>query len=75
MQCGYCTAGMIMAGVALLNTTPNPSSDAIVRAMNGNVCRCGAYPQIIAAIQRASREMQGNAPPQQKEKRQAEQRP
>ena len=74
MQCGYCAAGMIMAGVALLITTPNPSSDDIVRAMSGNVCRCGAYPQIIAAIQRASREMQGNAPTQQKQ-RQPEQRP
>ena len=74
MQCGYCTAGMIMAGVALLNTTPNPNSDDIVRAMNGNVCRCGAYPQIVAAIQRASREMQGNAPTQQMQ-RQRESRP
>ena len=59
MQCGYCTAGMIMAGVALLESTPSPTNDDIVRAMNGNVCRCGAYPQIVAAIQRASREMQG----------------
>ena len=73
-QCGYCTAGMIMAGVALLNTTPNPSTDDIVRAMNGNVCRCGAYPQIVAAIQRASREMQGNAPSQKKQQ-QRETRP
>jgi aerobic-type carbon monoxide dehydrogenase small subunit (CoxS/CutS family) len=67
MQCGYCTAGMIMAGVALLNTTLSPTSDDIVRAMNGNVCRCGAYPQIVAAIQRASREMQGNTPTQRKQ--------
>jgi aerobic-type carbon monoxide dehydrogenase small subunit (CoxS/CutS family) len=74
MQCGYCTAGMIMAGVALLNTTPNPSTDDIVRAMNGNVCRCGAYPQIVAAIQRASREMQGNASTQKKQQ-QRETRP
>jgi xanthine dehydrogenase YagT iron-sulfur-binding subunit len=41
---------MIMAGVALLNTTPNPSTDDIVRALNGNVCRCGAYPQITDAV-------------------------
>ena len=53
-QCGYCTAGMIMAGVALLETTPSPTHDDIVRAMDGNVCRCGAYPQIVAAIQRAA---------------------
>ena len=72
MQCGYCTAGMIMAGVALLNTTPNPSTDDIVRAMNGNVCRCGAYPQIVAAIQRASREMQDKSATTQQ---QPEQRP
>ena len=54
MQCGYCTAGMIMAGVSLLRSTPKPTPDQIVRAMNGNVCRCGGYPQIVAAIQRAS---------------------
>jgi len=54
MQCGYCTAGMIMAGVALLRTTPTPTHDDIVRGMNGNVCRCGTYPQIVAAIQRAA---------------------
>jgi aerobic-type carbon monoxide dehydrogenase small subunit (CoxS/CutS family) len=54
MQCGYCTAGMIMAGVSLLKKTPNPSTDEIVRGMNGNVCRCGAYPQIVAAIERAA---------------------
>jgi aerobic-type carbon monoxide dehydrogenase small subunit (CoxS/CutS family) len=54
MQCGYCTMGMIMAGVALLKTTPKPTADDIVRGMNGNVCRCGTYPQIVAAIQRAA---------------------
>jgi aerobic-type carbon monoxide dehydrogenase small subunit (CoxS/CutS family) len=64
MQCGYCTPGMIMAGVALLETTPSPTHDEIVRAMDGNVCRCGAYPQIVAAIQRASREMHGTQPTQ-----------
>jgi aerobic-type carbon monoxide dehydrogenase small subunit (CoxS/CutS family) len=74
LQCGYCTAGMIMAGVALLETTPSPTHDEIVRAMDGNVCRCGAYPQIVAAIQRASREMQG-ASPSSERRRQQEQRP
>lgn len=54
MQCGYCTAGMIMAGAALLERTPSPSTDDIVRAMNGNVCRCGTYPEIVAAIKRAA---------------------
>ena len=65
LQCGYCTAGMIMAGAALLESNAQPSEADIVRAMNGNVCRCGTYPQIVAAIQRASREMHGTAPNQQ----------
>ena len=75
MQCGYCTAGMIMAGVALLQTNAHPSEPDIVRAMNGNVCRCGAYPQIVAAIQRASREMHGKERTQQQQKPQQENRP
>ena len=54
MQCGYCTSGMIMAGVALLNRNPNPTQQEIVRFMEGNVCRCCAYPRIIAAIRRAA---------------------
>jgi nicotinate dehydrogenase subunit A len=54
MQCGYCTSGMLMAGVALLERTPSPTTDDIVRAMNGNVCRCGTYPEIVAAIKRAA---------------------
>ncbi len=54
MQCGYCTTGMIMSGVALLARTPSPTHDDIVRGMNGNVCRCGTYPEIVAAIRRAA---------------------
>jgi aerobic-type carbon monoxide dehydrogenase small subunit (CoxS/CutS family) len=54
LQCGYCTPGMIIAGVALLSATPAPSRDDIVRAMQPNLCRCGTYPRIIAAIQRAA---------------------
>ena len=54
MQCGYCTPGMIMSGVALLNKNRQPSRDDIVRHMNGNICRCGTYLRIIAAIQMAS---------------------
>ncbi len=54
MQCGYCSAGMIMTAVSLLSTTPHPSRDEIVRAMDGNVCRCGTYPRIVKAIQRAA---------------------
>ena len=54
MQCGYCTPGMIVAGAALLRKNPNPSSEQIVHDMQGNVCRCGTYPRIVAAIQRAA---------------------
>ncbi len=54
MQCGYCTAGMIVSGVALLNKNPNPSRDEIVRHMNGNICRCGTYLRIVAAIRKAA---------------------
>src|SRR5437867_8489170 len=54
MQCGYCTPGMIMAGAAFLRKNPNPSSEQIVRAMQGNVCRCGTVPRIVADIQQAT---------------------
>ncbi|MDT8068078.1 MAG: (2Fe-2S)-binding protein [Terriglobia bacterium] len=54
MQCGYCTAGMIMSAVGLLRSDPNPTDAHIVRYMNGNICRCGTYPRIIAAIKDAS---------------------
>jgi len=53
-QCGYCTSGMIMNATSLLRATPNPSEEQIVRAMNGNLCRCGTYPRILEAIQRAA---------------------
>ena len=54
LQCGYCTPGMIMAAVGLLASNPNPSDAAIVKAMDRNVCRCGTYPRILAAIKEAS---------------------
>lgn len=53
-QCGYCTSGMILAAVALLEQSPNPNDAEIVRQMNGNVCRCGTYPRILAAIHQAA---------------------
>jgi nicotinate dehydrogenase subunit A len=59
MQCGYCTPGMIMSAVGLLKRKANPSPEEIVRAMEGNVCRCGAYPRIITAIHAAARTMGG----------------
>ena len=61
MQCGYCTAGMIMSGVALLEKNQNPSENEIVRAMNGNICRCGTYPRIVDAIRQAAEMMRGGA--------------
>ena len=54
MQCGYCTPGMIMASVALLNKNEQPTREQIVRHMDGNICRCGVYLRIIAAIQMAA---------------------
>lgn len=54
-QCAYCTSGMIMSAHALLAATPHPSEEQIIQHMNGNVCRCGTYPRIMAAIQRAAR--------------------
>jgi aerobic-type carbon monoxide dehydrogenase small subunit (CoxS/CutS family) len=55
MQCGYCTSGMIMAGVALLRKNREPSREEIVRAMNGSICRCGTYPRIVAALSKAAK--------------------
>ena len=54
MQCGYCTAGMIVSGVALLNKNPHPSREEIVKHMNGNICRCGTYQRIMTAIRKAA---------------------
>ena len=54
-QCGYCQAGQIMSAVALLNATPAPTDEQIDAAMGGNLCRCGTYPKIRAAIHRAAR--------------------
>ena len=55
MQCGYCTSGMIMSAVALLKKNPSPSDAQIIDAMDGNVCRCGTYPRIVSAIQKAAK--------------------
>lgn len=52
-QCGYCQSGQIMSAVALLEATPEPSDSEIDRAMAGNICRCGTYPRIRAAIHKA----------------------
>jgi isoquinoline 1-oxidoreductase alpha subunit len=55
-QCGYCQSGQIMQAATLLAKNPRPSRDEIVAHMNGNICRCGTYPRIVRAIQRAARE-------------------
>ncbi len=56
LQCGYCTSGMIMSGVGLLRRTPVPTEQQIIDFMDGNICRCGTYPRIVRAIQRAAKE-------------------
>jgi isoquinoline 1-oxidoreductase alpha subunit len=55
-QCGYCQSGQIMQAADLLARNPVPSRDQIVAHMDGNICRCGTYPRIVRAIQRASQE-------------------
>jgi len=53
-QCGFCTSGMLMTAKALLLEIPNPTREQIASYLNGNICRCGAYPGILAAIQEAA---------------------
>jgi xanthine dehydrogenase YagT iron-sulfur-binding subunit len=60
-QCGYCTSGQIMSAVALLNEPCGPSDDEVREFMSGNICRCGAYPNIVAAIQQVRRAQAGKA--------------
>lgn len=57
LQCGYCTPGMVMAAVGLLESNRRPAREAIVQAMNGNMCRCGTYGRIVSAIELAVRRM------------------
>jgi isoquinoline 1-oxidoreductase subunit alpha len=59
-QCGYCQSGQIMSAVALLTEKPQPTDDDINTGMAGNLCRCGTYPRIRAAIKRASRKLAGS---------------
>jgi aerobic-type carbon monoxide dehydrogenase small subunit (CoxS/CutS family) len=60
-QCAYCTPGMIMSSVGLLQSNPHPSSAEIVQFLQGNICRCGAHPRIVDAVQQAARTMQERA--------------
>jgi len=55
-QCGYCQSGQIMSAAALLKDTPKPSREQIVEHMSANICRCGTYPRIVRAVERAARE-------------------
>jgi len=57
MQCGYCTAGMIMSGVSLLAQNTSPSEGEIAHGMQGNICRCGTYPRIVAAVRIAAQHL------------------
>ncbi len=56
-QCGYCTSGQIMSAVALLKENVGPTDDDVKQAMYGNICRCGAYPNIVAAVQQARKQV------------------
>ncbi len=56
MQCGYCTPGMILGAVALLERTPHPSDAEIVSGMNGHICRCGTYPRVVSAVRAAAKQ-------------------
>src|SRR5262249_20242526 len=62
LQCGYCTTGMIMQAVALLDEQKEPAREDIIHHMNGNICRCGTYARIVAAIEQAGKVMKGGGP-------------
>lgn len=59
LQCGFCTPGMLLTGVAFLRTHPQPTRDQIARGLEQNLCRCGAHQRIIRAMQTAAAEMKG----------------
>ena len=59
LQCGFCTPGMMMSAVCLLSERPQPSEDEIVHALEGNLCRCTGYVNIVAAVRQAAQAMAG----------------
>ncbi|HEX5425184.1 MAG TPA: (2Fe-2S)-binding protein [Candidatus Acidoferrales bacterium] len=61
MQCAYCTSGMIMTATAMLRAIPNPTAEQVHEYMQGNVCRCGTYQRIVAAVLRAASAMNRNS--------------
>jgi aerobic-type carbon monoxide dehydrogenase small subunit (CoxS/CutS family) len=60
-QCAYCTSGMIMSSVSLLEANPHPTTAQIVQSLQGNICRCGTYTRIIKAVQRAAETLKGRS--------------
>ncbi len=64
LQCGYCTPGMIMAGVGLLLANPDPTEEEIVRALQGNICRCGTYSRIVRAVRLAAATLRASRVPE-----------
>lgn len=63
LQCGYCTPGMIMSGAALIAGNPNPTEDEIRHGIEGNLCRCTGYHNIVKSIEYAAAKMRGDTPP------------
>ena len=59
MQCGYCTPGMVLSGVALLQKNRNPTEPEVRAALDGNICRCGTYPRIVTAVRQAAQALRG----------------
>jgi carbon-monoxide dehydrogenase small subunit len=59
LQCGFCTPGMMMAAVSLLKDSPNPTDEQIREQLEGNLCRCTGYQNIVAAVRQAAQQMQG----------------
>jgi len=60
MQCGYCASGVMTTAAALLSNNPSPTRNEITKALAGHLCRCGAQPRMIRAVERAAREMKGD---------------
>jgi carbon-monoxide dehydrogenase small subunit len=61
-QCGYCTPGFVLMTTQLLDANPDPDDEAIRHYLSGNLCRCAAYPQILAAVKLAARKRRGSTP-------------
>jgi carbon-monoxide dehydrogenase small subunit len=61
LQCGFCTPGMLMAAAGLLAEVPDPTDAQIIHALEGNLCRCTGYVNIVAAVREAAQTMRGSA--------------